>query len=131
MNLIAAVGGVGSVSSRCLGMSPRSPRKTAGQVRLGFVHFDQSEIRLLRLSRRNNYIKYPQGFINDFSLFLDERKNRLFLSSKNKKKKTLMNPWHPCLHFGYILHSSLGIYFAHFRDVLCHRNRFFADFSSN
>ena len=128
MNLIAAVGGVGSVSSRCLGMSPRSPRKTAGQVRLGFVHFDQSEIRLLRLSRRNNYIKYPQGFINDFSLFLDERNNRLFLSSKNKKKKTLMNPWHPCLHFGYILHSSLGIYFAHFQGCFVSPKSLFCGF---
>ena len=29
-----------------------------------------------------------------FFLFLDERSNRvLLLSSKNKKKKTLMNPW--------------------------------------
>ena len=48
---------LGSVFSRCSGMSPRSPpRKTAGRVRWGFVQIDQSEIRLPRLSRRNNYI---------------------------------------------------------------------------
>ena len=52
---------LGSVSSRCSGMSPRSPpppRKTAGRVRSAFVQIDQSGIRLPRLSRRNNYINY-------------------------------------------------------------------------
>ena len=49
---------LGSVSSRCSGMSPRSPRKTAGRVRSSFVQIDQSGIRLPRLSRRNDYINY-------------------------------------------------------------------------
>ena len=34
-----------------------------------------------------------QGFINGFFSYFCTRETRLFLSSKNKKIKTLMNPW--------------------------------------
>ena len=46
---------LGSVSSRCSGMSPRSSPES---VRSSFVQIDQSGIRLPRLRRRNNYINY-------------------------------------------------------------------------
>ena len=53
---------LGSVSSRCSGMSPRSPPErrlgASGRVRSSFVQIDQSGIRLPGLSRRNNYISY-------------------------------------------------------------------------
>ena len=51
--LVECLSGLDSVSSRCLGMSPRSPPE-----RSGFVQIDQSGIRLPRLSRWNNYINY-------------------------------------------------------------------------
>ena len=80
-----------------------SPRKTDNRFiwdgrTLSWVHW----FAVIKVSINTDLIDpdrlyiHPQGFNNVFFFsFLDERNNRLLFSSKNKKKKTLMNSCHP------------------------------------